>query len=225
MLGSTWFLAHVVASTCARARHHGRPRRRSPDGQPRTAGRAHRSTPGLAGLLFGLAATARLTTILAAPFFVFVGGGGSIPATGLSAGIGAAIPVLLLLAYNLATTGQVFHPGYEHLYQTEYTPVPSGALAQLFARAPGHHLPPGRLGPPGPALHPPEPAHHAGLAAGGPARVRARAARPGLPAAAAGPPGHEPLPDQPRLAAGRAGRHSRDGGGAWCSARPWPSPA
>jgi hypothetical protein len=70
------------------------------------------------GLLFGLATTARLTVILAAPFFAIVGPGGWWRRS-WSAGLGAAIPVGLLLAYNVATTGHVFHPAYDHLYQLE----------------------------------------------------------------------------------------------------------
>jgi hypothetical protein len=71
------------------------------------------------GLLFGLATTARLTVFLAAPFFALVGPGGGWRRRGCSVGLGAAIPVGLLLAYNVATTGQVFHPAYDHLYQLE----------------------------------------------------------------------------------------------------------
>jgi hypothetical protein len=132
MLGSTWFLAHVVASTCLLLAITA-----ALDADRASAGRGAADSPVdrgqvVAGLLLGLAATARLTTVLAAPFFAFVGGGGTFLRRSLSAGIGAAIPVLLLLAYNLATTGQLFHPGYEHLYQTEFTPAPSGLLAQLF---------------------------------------------------------------------------------------------
>ena len=41
-----------------------------------------------------------------------------------SAGLGAAIPVLLLLAYNVATTGHVLHPGYEYQYQLEANGYP-----------------------------------------------------------------------------------------------------
>jgi len=116
MLGTTWFLAHVVASTflfiaiaiAVRA-----------DGRGRAVGRGFG-----AGLAFGTAATARLTTIFAAPFFVFVGGGGSWARRALSAGAGALIPVLLLLGYNFATTGAVFHPAYDHLYEVEYRPRP-----------------------------------------------------------------------------------------------------
>ena len=71
------------------------------------------------GLLFGLATTARLTVILGAPFFALVGPGGGWRRRSVSAGLGAAIPVGLLLAYNVATTGHVFHPAYDHLYQLE----------------------------------------------------------------------------------------------------------
>ena len=73
----------------------------------------------LAGLLFGMAATARLTIVFGAPFFMLVGSGGSLARRSVSAGLGAIIPVGLLLAYNLATTGEVFHPGYEYQYQLE----------------------------------------------------------------------------------------------------------
>ncbi len=71
------------------------------------------------GLLFGLAATARLTVILAAPFFMLVGPGGGWWRRSWSTGLGAAIPVAALLLYNSATTGHVFHPAYDHLYQLE----------------------------------------------------------------------------------------------------------
>ncbi|MEO8207489.1 MAG: hypothetical protein ABI598_00530, partial [Chloroflexota bacterium] len=73
----------------------------------------------VAGLFFGLACTARLTILFGAPFFVFVGSGGSAARRAVSAGLGAAIPIGLLLAYNLATTGHLFHPGYEYLYRIE----------------------------------------------------------------------------------------------------------
>jgi hypothetical protein len=71
------------------------------------------------GLLFGLATTARLTVILAAPFFMLVGPGRGWWRRSWSVGLGAAIPVVALLAYNIATTGHVFHPAYDHLYQLE----------------------------------------------------------------------------------------------------------
>ena len=73
----------------------------------------------LAGLLFGLACTARLTVVFGAPFLMFVGGGGSWLRRSVSAGLGAAIPIVALLAYNLATTGHILHPGYEYQYQLE----------------------------------------------------------------------------------------------------------
>lgn len=71
------------------------------------------------GLLFGLACTARLTVVLGAPFLLLVGSGGSWWRRGWSAGLGAAIPVAALLAYNLASTGQLLHPAYDYLYQLE----------------------------------------------------------------------------------------------------------
>jgi hypothetical protein len=78
----------------------------------------------LAGLLFGTASLARLTTLVGAPFFVFVGGGGGWLRRAVGAGVGAFLAVLLLLAYNVATTGHLFHPAYEHLYRVEYRPRP-----------------------------------------------------------------------------------------------------
>jgi hypothetical protein len=71
------------------------------------------------GVSIGLAATARLTSILALPFFVLVGAGRDWRRRGLAVALGAAIPVGVLLAYNVAPTGQVFHPAYDHLYQLE----------------------------------------------------------------------------------------------------------
>jgi hypothetical protein len=73
----------------------------------------------LAGVLFGLACTSRLTILFAAPFFLLVGGGGTWLRRGFSAGLGAAIPVGVLLLYNLASTGHIIHPGYEFLYRQE----------------------------------------------------------------------------------------------------------
>jgi hypothetical protein len=73
----------------------------------------------LIGFLFGLAATARLTVLFGAPFFVLVGSGGSWQRRALSAGLGAAIPVGALLLYNVVSTGQLFHPAYEFLYRVE----------------------------------------------------------------------------------------------------------
>jgi hypothetical protein len=79
----------------------------------------------LAGLLFGIACTARLSVVFGAPFLMLVGGGGTWIRRSVSAALGAAIPVGLLLAYNLATTGHVLHPGYEYQYQKEASGYPS----------------------------------------------------------------------------------------------------
>jgi hypothetical protein len=73
----------------------------------------------VAGFLFGLACTARLTMIFAAPFFLFVGGGGSWLRRGWSAGLGAAIPIAALVAYNIVSTGHLFNPAYDYLYHLE----------------------------------------------------------------------------------------------------------
>ena len=73
----------------------------------------------LAGLLFGLACTSRLTIVFAAPFFLLVGGGGTWLRRGWSAALGAGIPLGLLVVYNLVSTGSAFHPGYQRLYELE----------------------------------------------------------------------------------------------------------
>lgn len=133
MLGSTWFAAHVVASffifVAITIAVDG-------DGRERARALAHRlpldGRQFVAGLVFGTAALARLTTILGLPFFVMVGSGGSAWRRGLSAALGAAVPVAVLLAYNLASSGQLFEPGYDYLYQTETVPIPGGLLAQIF---------------------------------------------------------------------------------------------
>jgi len=74
----------------------------------------------MAGFVFGLAALSRLTIIFGAPFFVFVGGGGSYFRRALSAGIGAAIPVALIGVYNFLSTGHLFNPVYEFLFQLQF---------------------------------------------------------------------------------------------------------
>ena len=78
-----------------------------------------------AGLLFGLACTARLTVIFGAPFFAFVGSGGDWRRRGWSAGLGAALPIVALVTYNVVTTGQLFHPAYDYLYTLEATGYPT----------------------------------------------------------------------------------------------------
>jgi hypothetical protein len=136
-LGTTWFFAHVVAVTLlllavgvalgadpqADDEVEAAP---SPGALAAAFGATVRRPlelidrrQFLAGLLFGIACTARLTVVFGAPFFMLVGGGGSWVRRSFSAGLGAVIPVGLLLLYNLATTGHVFHPGYEYQYQIE----------------------------------------------------------------------------------------------------------
>jgi hypothetical protein len=73
-----------------------------------------------AGFVFGLAALSRLTIIFGAPFFVFVGGGGSYRKRAISAGLGALIPILLLLGYNYVSTGHLFNPIYDYLFQRQW---------------------------------------------------------------------------------------------------------
>jgi hypothetical protein len=136
-LGTTWFFAHVTALTFVLlaigvALGADPEADDEVDTAPSPGGLATAALAGLrrrlelidrrqllAGLLFGIACTARLTIVFGAPFFMLVGGGGGWLRRSASAGLGAAIPVLLLLAYNLATTGHVIHPGYEYQYQLE----------------------------------------------------------------------------------------------------------
>jgi hypothetical protein len=139
-LATTWYQAHIVAVGLAMLAV-GLAVGNDPDAQadepgldgvdgvaagggaPPGSGARHRFAVDrrqfVVGLLFGLAATARLTTLVAAPFFLLVGPGGSWWRRGWSAGLGAAIPVGALLAYNIAVTGHVLHPAYDHLYQLE----------------------------------------------------------------------------------------------------------
>jgi len=129
MLGSTWFLAHVVAMTFLLLSIT-----LALDGERQERARAvlrrlgHAGRPRgwfvplqfMAGFLLGMAALARLPVLLGAPFLVFVGAGGSYRARAFSAGLGAVIPVALLLLYNIGSSGHLFNPAYEWLYQTEY---------------------------------------------------------------------------------------------------------
>ena len=79
----------------------------------------------LAGFLLGVAVTARMPVLLAAPWFVFVGGGGSRLRRLLSAGVGGILPVVALLSYTYLTSGAIVHPGYDYQYQLEATGYPS----------------------------------------------------------------------------------------------------
>jgi hypothetical protein len=79
----------------------------------------------VAGFLFGLACTARLTVVFAAPFFALVGSGGDWRRRAWSSGLGAALPILALVLYNVVTTGDVFHPAYDYLYALEANGYPT----------------------------------------------------------------------------------------------------
>ena len=72
-----------------------------------------------AGILFGLAVTARLTILFGFPFFLLVGGGSSWLRRGMLAGAGAAVPMAALLVYTYAATGQLFNPAYQYQYGVE----------------------------------------------------------------------------------------------------------
>jgi hypothetical protein len=125
-LGTTWYLAHVVAlglTLVAVAI--------ALDADDRWAA-LDRSAPRplldwrqiLAGFLLGLAVTSRLTVGFGVVFLVFVGGGGSWTRRGVGAALGIAIPVGVLLAYNLAVSGTLFNPVYEALYRYEVWAYP-----------------------------------------------------------------------------------------------------
>ena len=133
---TTWFQAHIVAvglgllaigvalqgNSEAAAGHGGRP-----GGRRRGLRAAVALDRGqfAAGLLLGLACTARLTVAFGAPFFLFVGSGGGWWRRGWSAGVGAAVPIGMLVLYNLVTTGHIFHPAYDYLYNLESNGYPT----------------------------------------------------------------------------------------------------
>ena len=144
-LSTTWYQAHIVAVGLAMiavglalgadpAAQDDEPGFDDPDAPPPGSGGRPMSLRDrlvvdrrqfVAGLLFGLASTARLTVVFAAPFFMLVGSGGSAWRRSWSAGLGAVIPVALLLSYNVVTTGQLLHPAYDYLYRLETAAYPS----------------------------------------------------------------------------------------------------
>jgi hypothetical protein len=136
-LGTTWFLAHVVAigfllvalgiALGIDPRAADAEEQRPADERATGPGPLARFGPlghldgrqFVAGILFGIACTARLPIAFGGIFFVLVGGGGGWLGRGASAALGAVIPVVALLGYNLVSTGEIFHPAYEYLYQAE----------------------------------------------------------------------------------------------------------
>jgi hypothetical protein len=129
MLGTTWFLAHVVASTflflAIGTAVRADPDAVSPADDESGEGRPRSGLRGAfaAGILFGVGACARLTVAFGAPFFAFVGPGGFVRRS-VGVAVGAAIPLGLLVAYNLTTAGAILHPAYQHLYEVEHRPRP-----------------------------------------------------------------------------------------------------
>ena len=120
---TTWYQAHIVAVGLTMlavglalgaddSAGGGEPGATGPRAQPTR-------TALMSGLLVGLASTARLTVVLATPFFLIVGPRIDWRRRVASVLMGAAIPVVALLAYNVVSTGHVFHPAYDHLYQLE----------------------------------------------------------------------------------------------------------
>ena len=129
-LSTTWYQAHILAvglTLLAIGIALGADPESAAGRAGRRLGRRLAVDPRqfVAGFLFGLACTARLTVIFGAPFFALVGGGGDWRRRTWSAGLGAALPVLALIAYNVVTTGHVFHPAYDYLYQLESYGYPS----------------------------------------------------------------------------------------------------
>jgi hypothetical protein len=137
-IATTWYQAHIVAvglTFLAIGVAVGGDPGAIDGGTPAATGstRARRVAGALAieprqfvaGLLFGLACTARLSVVLGAPFFAFVGAGGGWRRRAWSAGVGAAIPLLGLVVYDLVTTGQLVSPAYDHLYRLETAGYPA----------------------------------------------------------------------------------------------------
>jgi hypothetical protein len=157
-VGSTWYLAHLVAANAAllavgvalrhdadatdaggRGADEGEDEDSAEDDGNEDEGE---SDPGLlrrlwaaawpldgsqvlAGLLLGIAVTARLPLIFAAPWFVLVGGGETRLRRTASAAVGGLLPVAALLAYTWVTTGAFIHPGYDYQYQLEVAGYPT----------------------------------------------------------------------------------------------------
>ncbi len=128
-LGTTWYLAHVVAMGLTLlaigvalsrdpAAAGGLPDPVVEPGAPKSRFGLDRGQV-LAGILFGLACTARLTVVFGLPFFLLVGGGGDRRRRGASVLLGMAIPIGLLVAFTYATTGHLTNPGYDALYRIE----------------------------------------------------------------------------------------------------------
>jgi hypothetical protein len=132
-VGSTWYLAHLVGviATTGAVGVAVRADRRAPIEEPWDEPPADEPwwsldrSQVLAGLLLGIAATARLPVVFGAPFLMLVGGGGSVLRRTVSAAVGGVLPVAALLGYTWLTTGSVLHPGYDYQYQLEANGYPT----------------------------------------------------------------------------------------------------
>ena len=125
-LGTTWFLAHLVAVglTLAAVAIALDADDRSTALDPAAPRPLLDGRQVLAGFLLGLAVTSRLTVAFGVVFLLFVGGGGSWARRAAAAALGMAIPVGALLVYNLAVSGTLFNPVYESLYRYEVWAYP-----------------------------------------------------------------------------------------------------
>lgn len=103
---STWYLAHDLAILCT----------------PLAVMAGLAGWQSRSGFFLGLATLARLTVAFGTPFVFLSVRGGSLRRL-LATAAGLAPPILFLLAYNLASSGQLMQPGYEDLYRTEEAPI------------------------------------------------------------------------------------------------------
>ncbi len=71
--------------------------------------------------------------MIGAPFFVFVGSGGDWRRRAWSAGLGAALPILALVGFNVVATGSVVNPAYEYLYRLEAAGYPTLGYNESWA--------------------------------------------------------------------------------------------
>ena len=159
-LATTWYQAHIVAigltmvaiglalraDPRAQVDETAEPADTSqvevdPDPAPRRRPWSIEPDQFVSGLLLGLAGTARLTVVLAAPFFLLVGAGGSFWRRGWSAAVGAAVPIGLLLAYNVVSTGHLMNPAYDYLYRIEAAGYPSLGYRPDWAIEDARYLP------------------------------------------------------------------------------------
>ncbi|MEW6224313.1 MAG: hypothetical protein AB1627_06760 [Chloroflexota bacterium] len=140
-VSSTWYFAHLVAvdiALLAVGVSLGADRRAAVEDLGEEVDRAAEDGGGpwaaiwpldrsqvVAGFLLGVAATARLPLVFAAPWLMLVGGGGSRLRRTVSAGVGGVVPVAALLLYTFATTGSVLHPGYDYQYRLEASGYPT----------------------------------------------------------------------------------------------------